>query len=56
MLEPVGGNSDDADSYVRQCAFSEDASIIITVDDSANVVQYDKVDEDQSYGVGAQNG
>lgn len=42
FLEPIGGNCDIPDCYVRQCAFSDDGSILITVDDLANVVQYDR--------------
>lgn len=29
-------------SFVRQCAFSEDGSILLAVNDSAQVVQYER--------------
>lgn len=28
--------------FVRQCAFSEDGSILLAVDDNASVVQYER--------------
>lgn len=30
--------------FVRQCAFSEDGSILLAVDDTSSVVQYERVD------------
>lgn len=32
-----------ANSFVRQCAFSDDGTILIAVDDNATVVQYEQV-------------
>lgn len=29
--------------FVRQCAFSEDGSILLAVDDTSSVVQYERV-------------
>lgn len=29
--------------FVRQCAFSEDGSILLAVDDNASVVQYERI-------------
>lgn len=29
--------------FVRQCAFSDDGSILIAVDDTASVVQYERL-------------
>lgn len=29
--------------FVRQCAFSDDGSILIAVDDTASVVQYERI-------------
>ncbi len=43
MLMPKDRSRNSALSYVRQCAFSDDGSIILAVDDSSNVTQYDRV-------------
>lgn len=32
-----------ANSFVRQCAFSDDGTILVAVDDNATVVQYEQV-------------
>lgn len=40
-LTPKGRNVSNA--FVRQCAFSDDGSIIVAVDDASCVTQYDRV-------------
>ena len=42
VLSPGGNTKVNIDTYVRQCAFSDDASILITVDDNTNLVQYER--------------
>ncbi len=41
VLSPGGSTKVNIDTYVRQCAFSDDGSLLITVDDNTNVVQYE---------------
>ncbi len=36
LIEPSG--------YVRQCAFSDDGSMLVGVNDASNVIQFDRVE------------
>lgn len=47
VLRPPWSGADIGDNYVRQCAFSPDASIIVAVDDKSRVIQYDRVEGPQ---------
>lgn len=45
VLKPIDRKRAVPGAYVRQCAFSDDGSMIICVDDASNVVQFDRVED-----------